>query len=108
MPHYLFQASYTGEAWGTQVKNPQNRLEAVRPSIEAGGGRIESLYYAFGEYDIVAIVEFPDNISMAAFSVAVSAAGAVKSVKTTPLMTTDEGVEMMKKAAGSSYRPPGS
>ena len=107
MPHYLLQASYTGEAWGTQIRNPQNRLEALRPAIEGLGGRIESFYYAFGENDIVAIVEFPDNISVAAFSVAASAGGAVTSIKTTPLMTVDEGMEMLRKAAGSSYRPPG-
>ena len=107
MPHYLLQASYTGEAWGTQIQNPQNRLEAMRPTVEGLGGSIESAYYAFGEYDIVAIVEFPDNISIAAFSVVASAGGAIKAVKTTPLMTANEGIEMMRKAAGSGYRPPG-
>ena len=55
----------------------------------------------------MAIAEFPDNVSVAAFSVAASAGGAVKSIKTTPLMTADEGIEMMRKAAGSGYRPPG-
>ncbi len=107
MPHYLFQASYTGEGWGSQIQSPQNRLEALRPAIEGLGGRIESFYYAFGEYDIVAIAEFPDNVSVAAFSVAASAGGSVKAIKTTPLMTVDEGIEMMRKAAGSGYRPPG-
>jgi len=107
MPHYLIQASYTGESWGTQIRNPQNRPEALRHAIEGLGGRIESFYYAFGESDVVAIVEFPDNASIAAFSVAASAGGAVKSIRTTPLMTADEGVEMLRKAAGSGYRPPG-
>ena len=107
MPHYLVQAAYSGEAWGSQIRSPQNRLEAIRPAIEGLGGRIESFYYAFGEFDIVGIAEFPDNVSMAAFSVAASAGGAVKSIRTTPLMTADEGVEMMRKAAGSGYRPPG-
>ena len=107
MPHYLLQASYTGEAWGTLIRNPQNRLEAIRPAVEGLGGRIESFYYAFGEYDIVASAEFPDNESVAAFSVAASAGGAVKGLKTTPLMTVDEAIEMMRKAAGAGYRPPG-
>ena len=107
MPHYLFQLAYTGEAWGAQIGNPQNRLEAVRPAVEGLGGRIESFYLAFGEYDVVAIAESPDNISVAAFSVAASAGGAVKSIRTTPLMTVDEGKEMLRKAAGSGYRPPG-
>ena len=74
---------------------------------ESLGGRIESFYYTFGEYDVVGIGEFPDNKSVAAFSVVVSAGGAVRNVRTTPLMTADEAVEMMRMAAGSGYRPPG-
>jgi hypothetical protein len=36
---------------------------------------------------------------------AFAAGGACKSVKATPLLTIDEAVEAMKKAAGSRYRP---
>jgi uncharacterized protein with GYD domain len=67
------------------------------------------VYYAFGEYDIVAIMELPDNVSAAALSMITSAAGSLKAVKTTPLMTIDEGIQAMRKGAdvGASYRPPG-
>ena len=33
MPHYLLQVAYTPEAWAMMSKNPQNRLEAVRPAV---------------------------------------------------------------------------
>ena len=108
MPYYLFQGSYSGEAWGNQIGNPQNRPEAVRSVFEGLGGRIESFYYAFGEYDFVVIAEFPDNVSAGALSVTGSAGGAFKSIKTTALMSVDDGIEMMRKAAGSGYRLPGS
>ncbi len=107
MALYLLQVSYTSEAWATQLQNPQNRREAVSPVIERLGGYIESAYYAFGEYDIVLIIEMPDNVSAAAFSLAVSAGGAVKSLKTTPLLAIDDAIEAMKMAAGAGYRPPG-
>ena len=108
MPYYMVQASYTGEAWGAQIRNPQNRIEQLRPMIEGMGGTLESGYYTFGEYDVMAIVQFPDNQTAAGFSLAASAGGAVKGIKTTPLMTAHEGMEAMRKAAGSGYRPPGS
>ena len=108
MPHYLLQASYTGDGWKAQVGNPEDAVSRVRSAIEGLGGSIESVYYAFGDDDIIAIVEFPDNIAAASFSVAGSAGGAVKSIKTTPLMTMAEGVQVMQKAAGAGYRPPGS
>ena len=48
MPYYLFQGSYSGEAWGNQIGNPQNRPEAVRSVFEGLGGRIESFYTPLG------------------------------------------------------------
>ena len=106
MPYYLFQAAYTPEAWATQVRSPQNRVEAVQPALERLGGKFESVFYAFGEYDVVAIVQMPDNVSMAAISLALASGGALKAVKTTPLMTVEEGMEAMRKAGGTGYRPP--
>ena len=106
MPYYLVQVAYTSDAWAAMVKKPQNRLEAVRPVIEKLGGKLESGWLAFGEYDIVAICQMPNNVSAAAFAMAAAAGGAVKGVKTTPLMTAEEGVEAMKRAAGGGYRPP--
>jgi uncharacterized protein with GYD domain len=88
------------------TSHPQDRLEAVRPAIESLGGRLESGYLAFGEYDLVAVVDFPDNVSAAAFSMSVAAKGAVKAFKTTPLMTMDEAMAAMQQAAGSTYAPP--
>ena len=106
MPAYLAQVSYTSESWRTQVGNPQSPLDRVRSVAEKVGGRIAAIYYAFGDYDIVAIIEFPDNQSAAAFSLAAQAGGAVKAYKTTPLMAIDEGLGAMRKAAQAGYRPP--
>lgn len=108
MAYYLFQAAYTAEAWGTMVKNPQNRLEAVQPVAQRLGGSLVDAWLAFGEYDVIAILKMPDNVSAAAFSLAASAGGAVKAIKTTPLLTIEEGMEAMRKAGPAGYRPPSS
>jgi uncharacterized protein with GYD domain len=107
MALYMYQASYTSEAWAEQLKNPQNRLEQMRPVVEAVGGKLLAFYYAFGEYDVVVIMEAPDNVSISALSLAVAAGGAVKSGKTTVLMSVEDGIEAMRKAGGTGYRPPG-
>jgi uncharacterized protein with GYD domain len=106
MPYYLIQTAYTSESWAKMIKNPQDRVEAVRPAIESLGGRIDAGYISFGEYDVTAIVEFPDNVSAAAFSISASAMGGLKGFKTTPLMTMAEAQSAMSKAAGSAYEPP--
>jgi uncharacterized protein with GYD domain len=102
MPYYLVQAAYTPEAWAAQLKNPRDRREAVKPLMEKLGGRLESLYYAFGEYDIVAIIEGPDNIAAAATALTVTASGQFRSFRTTPLMTVEDGIAAMRKAAEAS------
>src|SRR5215831_14526611 len=106
MPQYLLQAAYTPDAWNAMVKSPQNRLEAVRPVIERLGGKIEGGWLSFGEYDVTVICQMPNNVSAAAFSMAAAAGGAVKAVKTTPLMSMEEAIEAMRKAGGAGYRPP--
>lgn len=105
MPKYLVQVSYNSEGWAALVKNPQDRSEAVRPAIEALGGKIETFYFAFGDYDVVCIVDMPNNVNVAAFSIAVSAGGTVDAFRTTPLLTTQEAMEAMRVAGGSKYRP---
>ena len=105
MPHYLVQVAYSSSGVAGLVKEPQNRIEKVTPAIEALGGRVECGYFAFGDYDVVVICEMPDNASAAAFALAVGAGGTVSSYRTTVLLTPDEAVEAMGKAAGSGYAP---
>jgi uncharacterized protein with GYD domain len=104
MPRYLQQITYTQEAWQALIKNPQNRIDAVRPAVEKLGGKIETAYFAFGDYDVIVIAELPDNVSAAALAVAFAGGGACRNVKTTPLLSAAEAVEAMKKAGQSGYK----
>ena len=106
MPLYLWQGAYTSEAWATLVEKPQNRLQAVRPANEKLGGKIRGAYFSVGKFDVVLIVEMPDNVSAVALSMAIAAGGACKAAKTTVLMSPDDGLAAMKKASTSGYRPP--
>ena len=106
MAYYMLQASYTPEAWAALVKKPQNRLEVIRSSIEKLGGSVEGSWLAFGEHDVVLVCKMPDAVSAAAFAIAVAAGGALKSSRTTPLLTFEEGVEAIKQAGKTGYRPP--
>lgn len=107
MPKYLVQVSYTAEAMDGMVKDPEDRTPPVRAAIESLKGRLETLYWTLGEYDAVAIVDVPDNVSAAALSMAVSRTGRYGSYRTTPLLTADELVAAMRAAGGVSFRPAG-
>jgi uncharacterized protein with GYD domain len=107
MAYYLYQGSYTYEALKALVKKPVNRSEVIQKAVEELGGKVEGGWFSFGEHDILLILQMPDNVSVAALSLAVAAGGAIQSGKTTPLMTMEEGLAAMKKAGTSSYRAPG-
>jgi uncharacterized protein with GYD domain len=108
MPLYMYEAAYTAESLAAQLKNPQNRADAVgRAACEAVGGKLVGSWYCFGDYDLIIIADVPDNQSMAAIALAIAAGGAVKSAKTTVLMSGAEAVAGMKKAdaVAKVYKP---
>jgi uncharacterized protein with GYD domain len=107
MPLYLTRFSYTPETWARLRENPEDRREAARAYIESVGGKLHGFWYAFGEYDAYNLWEAPDNVSMAAVALAISAGGALSKLETTPLLTVEETVEALKRSRDVIYRPPG-
>jgi uncharacterized protein with GYD domain len=105
MALYMYQAAYTPESMAAQIKNPHDRIEAVRPTLEAMGTKFLAAGYPFGEYDVLVVYEAPDDATAASLAMAVAAGGAVKSAKTTRLLTGQEWVESLRKAQGSQYQP---
>jgi uncharacterized protein with GYD domain len=73
MPYYLVQFSYTKESVKALVENPQSRLEEPRPAYEELGVTIREAFLAFGDYDVVLLLEAPDHVRAAAISLAVTA-----------------------------------
>ena len=108
MPHYLLQVSYTPEGWASLVRQPEDRAEIIRPLIERAGGKLEALYFSFGEHDVVLLAEIPDNVTTAALAMAVASAGAVSAFHTTVLLTSAEARQAMERAAAIPYSAPGS
>jgi uncharacterized protein with GYD domain len=107
MAHYLIQASYNRQAIADLVRIPEDRSAPIKAMVENLGGKLEAFYFAFGDYDVVAIAELPDNVTMAAVSMAVGAGGAIRDFKTTVLLPMNEALDAMRKAGTIGYRPPG-
>ena len=107
MPLYLSRFSYTPETWARMIGRPEDRRVAAQRYIESVGGKLHGFWYAFGTYDGYNLWEAPDNVSMAAVALAISAGGALSSLETTVLLTVEETVAALHKASEVSYRPPG-
>jgi uncharacterized protein with GYD domain len=105
MAKYLIQGNYTAEGIkGVLKEGGTGRKEAVSAALKGLGGRVESMYYAFGDTDVYVIVEAPDNVTAAALAMGVAATGTV-GIKTTVLLTIEEVDQATKKTL--SYRPAG-
>jgi uncharacterized protein with GYD domain len=106
MAFYMIQGAYTAEAIATMAKNPQDRSVPVRELAQKAGGRLISLYYCFGEYDVVALTELPDDTAATAVAMAAISAGHIKAFKTTKLFTVEETIEAMRKAGSLAFPAP--
>jgi uncharacterized protein with GYD domain len=105
MPKYLFEASYTLDGAKGLIKDGgSKRRAAVEALVKSLGGRVEAFYFAYGDRDVVTIVDLPDSATATAVSLTVAASGAVR-CKTTVLITPEEVDQAVKKTV--SYRPPG-
>jgi uncharacterized protein with GYD domain len=105
MALYIYQAAYTAESVAAQIKEPHDRIEAVRPAIEGLGGKLIAGGYPFGEYDVLVLVDAPDETVMASIALTVAAGGAVRQAKTTRLLSGQEWVDSLRRAQGSQYQP---
>jgi uncharacterized protein with GYD domain len=109
MAKYAVIGGYTAEAWAKMIENPGDRVAAVTKVAQALGGKVESFYWSFGDDDYLAIVDAPDDVTAAAFSVAVGSSGSLRNLRTIKLITVDEGRKLLEKAkaAKAVYAPPG-
>ena len=105
MPKYLVIASYNAEGSKGLLKDGgTKRKQVAEAALKSVGGKVEAFYFAFGEHDLYAIIDAPDNISVAAASLTINA-GAAVSTKTIVLLTPEEIDKAAKKTP--AYQPPG-
>ena len=105
MALYMYQAAYTAESVAAQIKEPQDRIEVVRPALEAMGAKIIAGGYPLGEYDVLVLFEAPNETAAASVALAVAAGGATRAGKTTRLLSGQEWIESLRQAQASGYRP---
>jgi uncharacterized protein with GYD domain len=106
MPKFLIEASYTLDGVkGLRSAGGTSRREAIAHALESVGGRVEHFSFAFGDRDVVLIVDVPDNVAATAVALTVNSAGGA-TTKMTPLISAEEVDEAARRSV--EYRPPGS
>jgi len=110
MAKYMMQFNYSNESVKGLVAKPQNRRAAADAIFGKMGGTIHEMYFSFGDYDGLAIVDFASDVDATAAVLAVTAAGAFAKTKTTVLIELEDSVKSMEIAreVTSSYAAPAS
>ena len=105
MAKYMVTGSYTAEGLKGLLKDGgTGRKNAVESAVKALGGHVEAFYFAFGDHDVVSIVDLPDNVTAATLAIGISSTGTV-GTRTTVLLTPAEVDEATKKTL--AYRAAG-
>jgi uncharacterized protein with GYD domain len=105
MAKYLFKANYVGKGVeGLLKEGGTSRRETVTKAISAAGGKLESFYYAFGDTDVLGVIDMPDVASAVALSLVINSTGVVN-LNLTPLILAEEVDAASKKKV--AFRPPG-
>ena len=77
MATYIALSNFTDQGIRS-VKDSTKRADAVQAAAAKFGAKMTQIYWTLGQYDLVAIIEAPDDASAAAFAVAIGSAGNVR------------------------------
>jgi uncharacterized protein with GYD domain len=108
MSHFMLRWQFSSASAKAMVGKPHDRTEQAVTLVKSFGGTLHHYFFAFGDYDGVAICEFPNSASVAACSMTAAATGAFARFETTVLLTAQEAETALRQAhdTKSGYKPP--
>ena len=107
MPIFITQARLSREYVRGGVAKPEDRQAVLSRLCEQAGGRLVSLYFTLGQYDILVISDMPDAQSAASIVLAAAAGGGIVDAVTTQAFTSAQGKDLFERAGKIAYKPMG-
>lgn len=95
MPTYIMLSSWTDQGI-RQVKDSPDRLDAARRLCEQHGAEIVGFYMTIGAYDMVVVIDAPNDDAFARLAISIAKGG---NIRTATLKAFDE--EQYRKIIGS-------
>ena len=109
MATFIVTGNYTEKAVNGMIAQPSDRAAAVKPMVEAVGGKIISYYATTGETDFMMVCEVGDGADMVPALMVAGASGTVANLKTVRAFSAAEFMAAQGKAAGimAKFKPAG-
>jgi uncharacterized protein with GYD domain len=108
MSIYIVSGNFSTDGIRGMLANPSDREAAVRPLVEASGGKILSYLITLGETDFMMQVESDKIDDMLAAMIVAGASGGITNLKTVQAFTSGEFMAAQRKAKSltSKYTAP--
>lgn len=103
MPIYVSLVKFTPEGITTMKDQGISRSETVKRNIEELGGKLLNAYYCLGPYDVVAVLDFPDNKTAMKAAVKNAALGHIQ-ITTMPAVSRDEWTRLLGELWGTGKK----
>lgn len=94
LSHYILLINWT-EQGIRKIKESPDRYNSFKASVEKAGGNMIGGYYTFGEYDVVIIIEAPNDQAVMSLMLKVGSAENVRT-KTLKAFTAEERMKIIK------------
>jgi uncharacterized protein with GYD domain len=95
MPRYIVLLNWTGQGI-KNVKDTVKRAKSFEDAIEKAGGKSLGFYYTIGSYDMVALVEAPNDEAIASVLFSTGSLGNVRT-QTLKAFSMDEAANIIEK-----------
>ena len=95
MQTYVTLWKYTKDGL-MDIKKTAKRFEFVKKVIKSAGGKLLSIYGLVGEYDVVTVMEMPDEKAVAATLLKICSTGRITS-QTMIALSVDEFLKIAKE-----------
>jgi uncharacterized protein with GYD domain len=95
MPRYIILLNWTGQGI-KNVKDTVKRAKSFEDAIEKAGGKSLGFYYTIGSYDMVALVEAPNDEAIASVLFSTGSLGNVRT-QTLKAFSMDEAANIIEK-----------
>ena len=101
MPIYVSLVNFTHEGLRTMKSKGVERSDMVKRNVESLGGKLVHAYYCLGEYDVVAIFDFPSTRAGMKAALLNASMGHIR-IKTMPAVSREEWKTVLKETWGKS------
>ncbi|HET9961307.1 MAG TPA: GYD domain-containing protein [Nitrospiraceae bacterium] len=99
MQTYVSLVKFTQQGLQTMKEKGIERAEMVKKNAQALGGKLVQAYYCLGEYDVVAVWQFPDNKTAMKAAVLNASLGHIQ-LTTMPAVARDEWKGLLQETIG--------